>query len=62
MVEHLDERGWRCQIGRRVCGRLSVMREHTGVAQQFLVIDGGFGHLLETLEEKLQRLSLPGRE
>jgi hypothetical protein len=38
------------------------MREHTGVVQQLLVNDGGFGHLFQTLEEKLQRLPLPGPE
>ena len=62
MVEHLGERGRRRQIDRRVCGDPGVMREHTGVVQQFLVIDGGFRHLLQTHDEKLQRLLFPGCE
>ena len=60
MVEHRGECGRRCQIDRRVCRYLSVMREHTGVVQEFLVIDGGSRHLLQTHNEKLQRLLFPG--
>ena len=60
MVEHLSEARRRRQIGRRVRGDPGVMREHTGVVQQFLVINGGFRHFLQTHNEKLERLLLPG--
>jgi hypothetical protein len=43
-----------------VCRYLSVMREHTGVVQEFRVIDPGSRHLLQTHNEKLQRLLFPG--
>ena len=62
MVEHLGECGRRRQIGRRVRGDPGVVREHTGVVQQFLVINGGFRHLLQTHDEKLERLLFPGCE
>ena len=37
-----------------------MMREHTGVVQQFLVINGRFRHLLQTHNEKLERLLFAG--
>ncbi len=43
---------------RGVGGDLRVVRQHTGVVEKFLPIDGGFGHVLEPRHKKLQHLSV----
>ena len=45
-----------------LCGYLSVVRQHAGVVEQFLSIDGGLGYVLKAHEEELQRLPLISRE
>ncbi|MEY4095364.1 MAG: hypothetical protein RLZZ53_2563 [Acidobacteriota bacterium] len=35
------------------------MREHAGVVEEFLVINGWFRHGLQTLNKKLKRLLFP---
>ena len=35
------------------------MREHAGVVQQFLMINGWFRHVLQTPDKKLKRLLFP---
>ena len=62
MVEHLGQRGRRRQIDGGLRRYPSVVRKHTGVVQQFLVIDGWFRDLLQTPNEKLERLLFPRSE
>jgi hypothetical protein len=38
------------------------VRQHAGVVEQLLPIDGGVGYVLKTQNEKLQRLPLIDRE
>jgi small-conductance mechanosensitive channel len=38
------------------------VRQHAGVVEQFLSIDGGLGYVLKAQEEELQRLPTIGRE
>ena len=59
VVEHLSEGRRRRQIGRRVRGDPGVMREHTGVVKQLLVINGRSRHLPQAHDEKLERLLFP---
>ena len=59
MVKHLGERGGRRQIDRGTRGYPSVVREHTRVVEQFVTINGGFRHLLQTPDKKLKRLLFP---
>ena len=62
MVEdHAEIRGSR-PIDVGLCGYLSVVRQHAGVVEQFLSIDGGLGYVLKALDEELQRLPMIGRE
>ena len=62
MVEdHAEIRGSR-PIDVRLCGYLSVVRQHAGVVEQFLSIDRGLGYVLKAQEEELQRLPIIGRE
>jgi len=38
------------------CGHVRIVRQHAGVIQQLVPIDGRLGHVLETQEEELQGL------
>jgi hypothetical protein len=45
-----------------LCRYLGIVRQHAGVVEQLLPIDGGVGYVLKTQNEKLQRLPLIDRE
>ena len=42
--------------------QLGIVRQHAGVGEQLLSIDGGSGYVLKTQDEELQRLPMIGRE
>ena len=58
---HAEIRGSR-PIDVGLCGDLRVVREHTGVVEQFLAIDGGLGDVLKAQDEELQRLPMIRRD
>jgi len=45
-----------------LCGYLGIVRQHTGVIEQFLSIDGRFGDVLEAQKEELQDMAMVGSE
>ena len=62
MVEDRAEiRGSR-HIDVGLCGYLGIVRQHAGVVEQLLPIDGGLGYVLKAQNEKLQRLPMIDRE
>src|SRR5258708_1552576 len=50
------------QLDIGLSGYLGVVRQHAGVVEQLLSIDGGSGYLLQAQDEELQRLPVIGRE
>jgi hypothetical protein len=62
MVEDRTEiRGSR-QLDIGLGGYLGLVRQHAGVVEQLLSIDGGSGYVLKAQDEELQRLPMIGRE
>ena len=62
MVEDVAETPGRRQLDIGLCGYLGVVRQHAGVVNQLLAVDGRPGYVLKVHEEELQHLPVTGRE
>jgi hypothetical protein len=58
VIEDGREIGRRRQLRIGVCRDLRVMREHAGVVEQFLAIDGRVGDFQQAGVEELERLTV----